>query len=95
MRAVEEATFAIVEVQDTGQGIPKKELEKIFLPYQHKEYHGDNFSGLGLGLPLSQMLVELHGGKMWVESRVGEGTTFRFSVPFKAQGKERKPGRRR
>lgn len=76
--------FLLVSVQDTGIGIRKKSLEKIFLPFYQDEGALDRrFDGTGLGLNLTRRLVELHGGEITVESEVGKGTTFTFSLPLK------------
>jgi PAS domain S-box-containing protein len=69
-------------VQDTGKGIDAADLDRIFQPYNRIESDRQNFSGLGLGLSLSKQLVELHGGKIWVTSLKGKGTTFGFSLPL-------------
>jgi PAS domain S-box-containing protein len=74
----------IVRVQDFGIGIPKSKQKKIFgrfyQAHKHKETTG-KFSSLGLGLYISHQIVKLHHGKIWFESRVGEGSTFFFSLP--------------
>lgn len=70
-----------VSVQDTGTGIPPEDVETIFEPFeQGKLWHGTG--GSGLGLSVSKRFVELHGGKMWLESQVGVGTTFFFTLPI-------------
>ena len=74
----------IVEVQDTGRGITKEEQQRIFQPYYRLESDREHFGGLGLGLALSKTLVELHGGKIWVKSERGKGSTFGFSLPLTA-----------
>jgi len=78
----------IVKVSDTGKGIQPDDLPKVFDPYYHVDAHetirGERFEGVGLGLPLTKRLVELHGGCMGVESAVGIGTTFWFSLPVNA-----------
>jgi putative ABC transport system substrate-binding protein len=71
-----------VSVSDTGPGIPPAEKEKIFAKfYQIAEMNGENSKGTGLGLAISKALVELHGGKIWVESEEGRGSTFSFTLP--------------
>jgi signal transduction histidine kinase len=71
-----------VSVLDTGPGVPTDEREKIFAKfYRVAETNGDNSKGTGLGLAISKALVELHGGKIWVESEEGRGSTFSFTLP--------------
>jgi two-component system, sensor histidine kinase and response regulator len=71
-----------VSVSDTGPGVPPEEKEKIFAKfYQIPEVNEDNPKGTGLGLAISKALVELHGGKIWVESEPGCGSTFSFTLP--------------
>jgi two-component system clock-associated histidine kinase SasA len=72
----------LVEVRDTGKGMSRKEQERVFEPYQRRIDDRERFSGLGLGLSLCKTLVELHGGKIWVDSQEGEGATFTFSIPL-------------
>ncbi len=90
LRAREEGTNLIVEVQDTGRGISEKEQERLFQPYHQAESDRGRLSGLGLGLALSKSVVELHGGQIWVKSREGEGSTFSFSMPLAAKNKRGK-----
>ncbi|MFC2071573.1 ATP-binding protein [Chloroflexota bacterium] len=82
LKAKEKDATLVVEVEDTGPGIPKEEQERIFQPYYRLINDREHLSGLGLGLALSRHLVELHGGKIWVESQVGKGSTFGFSIPL-------------
>jgi putative tryptophan/tyrosine transport system substrate-binding protein len=71
-----------VSVTDTGPGVPPDEKEKIFAKfYRVAEVNGENSKGTGLGLAISKALVELHGGKLWVESEEGGGSTFSFTLP--------------
>lgn len=67
---------AIVEIADTGPGIPAEMLDKIFEPFFSKRA-----GGTGLGLAIARQMVENHGGRLEVESRVGHGTTFRIRLP--------------
>jgi signal transduction histidine kinase len=67
-----------VAVTDTGPGIRPEDIETIFEEF---EQAGHQAEGTGLGLPLSRKLVELHGGRLWVESEPGRGSTFRFTLP--------------
>jgi len=73
-------TKVVVEVKDNGPGISKKEQARLFTPYYRVEADRHRFPGSGLGLALSKQLVELHGGRMWVESELGKGSTFSFSL---------------
>jgi signal transduction histidine kinase len=74
--------FVLVEVQDTGRGISESEQKKLFQPYHQQLGDLEHLSGLGLGLSLCKMLVEMHGGKIWSESEVGKGSAFSFTVPL-------------
>jgi len=84
LRAREDGTNLIVEVQDTGRGISMEDRERLFEPYYRTETDRARLSGLGLGLSLSKRLVELHGGLIWVESQKDKGSTFGFSIPLEA-----------
>ena len=90
LRARDDGTNLIVEVQDTGRGMSKEEQAWLFEPYHRLESEVGHLSGLGLGLSLSKTLVELHGGKIWVESEKGKGSTFSFSIPLRASGQTEK-----
>ncbi len=82
-------TDGIVEVAvaDTGSGIAPEDQELIFEEFQQvRGGSGSRREGTGLGLPLSRKFIELHGGRLWVESVQGEGSTFRFTLPVKQQG---------
>jgi signal transduction histidine kinase len=71
-----------VAVTDTGPGIPAEHLEAIFEEFEQTS-EGRQAEGTGLGLPLSRKLVELHGGRLWAESKLGHGSTFRFTLPVR------------
>lgn len=72
-----------VRVRDTGIGIPKERQDKIFESFtQADNSTSRNFGGTGLGLTITALLVELMEGKVWVESEVGEGSTFIFNAWF-------------
>jgi signal transduction histidine kinase len=69
-------------VQDYGIGIPEGEFDKIFQSgYQVDGSITRRFGGTGLGLALVRRIVESHGGKIWVESKVGTGSVFHFTIP--------------
>jgi two-component system phosphate regulon sensor histidine kinase PhoR len=72
----------VVEVADTGYGVPQEELEKIFEKFYRSRHSGKAAPGTGLGLPLVRHVIEvIHGGKVTVESEVGKGSVFRLSLP--------------
>jgi PAS domain S-box-containing protein len=72
----------IVSVADQGIGISEDDTEKVFgLMYRTEQVSSINKPGLGLGLAICTEIVEAHGGQIWVESQLGEGSTFRFSIP--------------
>ena len=68
-----------ISVADDGIGIAEQYHETIFAPFQR--LHGREVSGSGMGLALSRRIVEIHNGKLWVESKLGEGATFVFTLP--------------
>jgi signal transduction histidine kinase len=70
-----------VAVSDTGPGIATEEQARIFEEFQQGEAGYEQREGTGLGLALSKRLVELHGGRIWVDSEPGEGSTFVFTLP--------------
>jgi len=72
----------IIEVQDNGIGISLEEQSRLFKPYTRLNADTQKHSGLGLGLALSKQVVELHKGKIWVESEKGKGSIFSFSLPL-------------
>jgi signal transduction histidine kinase len=73
-----------VSVADTGPGIAYEDCERIFEEFQQTEAGIKQREGTGLGLALSKRLVELHGGRIWVESEPGKGSTFVFTLPARA-----------
>lgn len=71
-----------VSVRDTGIGISKKHLDKIFNRYYRVEEHSKEFQGMGIGLYISYEIIKRHDGKMWVESTPKRSTTFHFTLPI-------------
>jgi len=80
----------LVEVQDNGMGISREAQEKLFKPYSRLNADMKSHPGLGLGLALAKQVVELHGGRIWVESELGKGSTFAFSLPTKPGSQTRR-----
>jgi signal transduction histidine kinase len=72
-----------IQVKDTGDGIPKDYLGKIFDKFVQVESNKKAKTGRGLGLTFCKMTVEAHGGKIWVESELGNGSAFIFTLPPK------------
>jgi signal transduction histidine kinase/HAMP domain-containing protein len=70
-------------VMDTGPGIPEGMQARIFEPFVQAADGIKHAQGTGLGLPISRSLVQAHGGELWVESEMGEGTTFFFTLPLR------------
>ena len=82
--AKDEGDFVQCMVEDSGPGISKEDLAKVFSRFQqfnHPLARDPGTKGTGLGLSISKGLVELHGGKIWIESEVGVGTKFIFTLP--------------
>lgn len=83
VRAARGEREAVVAVKDEGQGIPADELGRLFIPFESlsvKSTGGEQSTGLGLAI--AKRIVEGHGGRMWVRSEVGVGSTFSFSLPL-------------
>src|SRR5512133_123926 len=71
----------LIQVQDTGPGIPAEMLSQVFEEFQQVHETASGTGTTGLGLTISKRIVELHGGHIWVESEVGSGSTFSFTLP--------------
>ncbi len=82
LRVSNGGNFVKVGVWDAGPERADDELERLFEPYYQAEHDRQCISGLGLGLALCRILMELHGGKIWAESDRRKGSVFRFSVPL-------------
>ena len=79
-----------VTVADTGIGIAREDQARIFESFQQSA-RAKSEEGTGLGLTLSRRFVELHGGRVWVESEVGSGSTFGFTIPIRQDTREARP----
>ncbi|MDD5288142.1 MAG: ATP-binding protein [Dehalococcoidales bacterium] len=82
LRSAVNDNYLIISIHDTGRGIPKEEQLNIFNPYIRLESGKRPVGGLGLGLAICKMLVELHKGQIWVESELGKGSAFTFTLPL-------------
>ena len=85
--------FAVLRVADTGIGIPAADLQKLFSEFFRVDNEiNQNVKGTGLGLVLAKNIVQAHHGKIWVESKVGAGTTFYFTLPASERAYKENPG---
>jgi len=73
-----------VSIADSGPGIAREDQQRIFEEFQQTDLGAQHNEGTGLGLPLSRRLIELHRGRIWVASKVGEGSTFTFALPLES-----------
>jgi len=74
----------VVAVADTGPGIAENERERIFEEFQQAETTTRSAKGgTGLGLAIARRIIEMHGGRLWLESTLGRGSTFTFTVPVR------------
>ncbi len=81
--AVKEGNFIEITVKDTGIGIKGEDIPRLFQAFtQLESVYTKGFEGTGLGLALTRQLVELHGGRVWVESEFGEGSRFCITIPL-------------
>ncbi|HLC40731.1 MAG TPA: ATP-binding protein [Methylomirabilota bacterium] len=89
VKAVSGDGFVEISVSDTGIGIAPEDQEAIFEEFRQVGFsQAQKSEGTGLGLTLAKKFVELHGGKIWVKSELGRGSTFTFTLPIRPQVKE-------
>jgi signal transduction histidine kinase len=81
VRAGVQAGMAEISVTDTGVGIAREDQEAVFEEFRQVGTASKKVEGTGLGLALCRKFVELHGGRIWVESQLGAGSTFTFTIP--------------
>jgi signal transduction histidine kinase len=82
VRGTEEAAGLRLEVRDTGVGIARENIDRIFDKFvQVRNSAGTTPGSVGLGLAIAKEIVEMYGGRIWVESEVGQGSVFAFVVP--------------
>jgi len=83
VRASRRDDHVLVSVRDTGPGIPPEDIPNLFREFSRVRLTDmSEVGGSGLGLVITKHLVELHGGRIWVDSQSGEGTTFSFTIPL-------------
>jgi signal transduction histidine kinase len=92
VRARRTAGTVEVAVQDSGIGIAAEDLGRVFDEFRQVGQGAAKSEGTGLGLALTKRLVELHGGQIWVESEVGLGSTFTFTLPLRPAPGPKEPG---
>jgi len=74
--------MTLIAVTDTGVGIAPEDLEAVFEEFRQVGSAAKKVEGIGLGLAISRKFIELHGGRIWVTSQVGVGSTFAFTLPL-------------
>jgi signal transduction histidine kinase len=84
LQQLEELPEAMISVRDRGIGVPTGEHERVFERFFRGSNVSGSYRGLGLGLFVARAIVERHGGRMWLESPPGEGTTCRVILPLLA-----------
>jgi signal transduction histidine kinase len=83
--------FIEITVEDTGIGISPEDQKRLFQPFQQLDAAiTKKVAGTGLGLNLCKKFIELHGGKIWVESEAGKGSRFIFTIPVRDEGRRKR-----
>ena len=85
VRALTKGREVVFSVSDTGPGIAPESLAHVFDRFWQAATRARRL-GAGLGLPITKGIVDAHGGRIWVESELGRGTTFFFTVPIPQEG---------
>jgi len=87
VRVERQGDMLLYRVSDTGIGIPKDQIENVFAEFRQVDATiTREFGGTGLGLSITKKFVEMHGGRIWVESEPGKGSTFFFEIPLRVDG---------
>jgi len=85
VRGEQHPDYVEVSVRDNGIGIPSVDLPHVFDRFYQVESHlTRRHGGMGLGLSVAKVMVEMHGGRIWVESKEGEGSVFSFLLPVRS-----------
>ena len=93
--AVRDGDFIEISVADTGIGIREEDIPKLFQTFtQLESVYTKGFEGTGLGLALTRQLVELHGGRIWMESKFGTGSRISFTIPLTQSAVKTPPAKR-
>ncbi len=71
----------MIGVEDNGIGIEQQYWDYVFVPFKRLRLHGRDIPGTGIGLAVCRRVIEAHGGRIWVDSTLGEGSTFSFTLP--------------
>ena len=71
-----------ISISDTGEGIAPEKIKTIFERFS--QLHNQDRRGIGLGLYIAKMMIEEHPGRIWVKSKLGEGSTFHFTLPLRS-----------
>jgi signal transduction histidine kinase len=91
VRGEQQIAFVKVSVEDNGVGIPAKDLSLIFERFYQVESHlTRKHGGMGLGLSVAKVMIEMNGGRIWAESKEGAGSTFAFLLPVESKIEEKK-----
>ena len=89
IRGEQQPEYVTVTVKDNGLGIPAKDLPHIFDRFYQVESHlTRRHGGMGLGLSVAKVMIEMHGGRIWAESKEGEGSAFTFLLPANKKSEE-------
>ena len=87
INAARDGEFVRYSVSDTGIGIPEEQIGTVFAEFRQVDATiTREFGGTGLGLTITKKFVEMHGGRIWAESRLGKGSTFHFVIPLRVAG---------
>ena len=84
IRARQHAEHVLIAIEDTGPGIDPADEERVFGAFKQTATGQKTGGGTGLGMPISRVLAEKHGGRLWFDSTIGHGTTFHVELPIRS-----------